>query len=67
VRNYVGTERRAGVPPAVVITRLTGLIDTAGIVPMSAQLALTRRVIVWCVEEYFGRPGGGVTGSPASR
>jgi hypothetical protein len=73
VWNFVGVERRAGVPPALVITRLTGLIDGADIAPMSTCLALTRRVILWCVEEYFGHLGGdalamdssrGVAGSP---
>jgi hypothetical protein len=58
VWSFVGTERRADVPPAMVIVRLTGLIDNANIVPVSARLALTRRVILWCVEEYFGHLGG---------
>ena len=58
VWSFVGTERRADVPPALVIVRLTGLIDNANIVPVSARLALTRRVILWCVEEYFGHLGG---------
>ncbi len=66
VWNFAGTERRTGVPPALVITRLTGLIDAARIVPMAAQLALTRRVILWCVEEYFGCLGGDVL-APASQ
>jgi hypothetical protein len=74
VWSFVGTERRAGVPPALVISRLTNLIDDANIVPMSARLALTRSVILWCVEEYFGHLGGdalamdrsyGFAGSPA--
>ena len=60
VWSFVGTERRAGVPPAVVIVRLTGLVDNANIVPTPARLALTRRVILWCVEEYFGHLGGDV-------
>jgi hypothetical protein len=60
VWNFAGTERRAGVPPALIITRLTALIDAARIVPIAAQLALTRRAILWCVEEYFGRLGGDV-------
>ena len=60
VWSFVGTERRAGVPPAVVIVRLTGLVDSAKIVPTPARLALTRRVILWCVEEYFGHLGGDV-------
>jgi hypothetical protein len=58
VWSFVGTERRADVPPALVIVRLTGLIDNANVVPVSARLALTRRVILWCVEEYFGHLGG---------
>jgi hypothetical protein len=58
VWSFVGTERRAGVPPALVITRLTDLIEDATISPISARLELTRRVILWCVEEYFGHLGG---------
>lgn len=58
VWTFVGTERRAGVPPALVITRLTALIDAAPITAESARLAVTRRVILWCVEEYFGHLGG---------
>ena len=60
VWSFVGTERRAGVPPALVIVRLTGLIEDAEISPMSERLALTRRTILWCVEEYFGHLGGDV-------
>jgi len=66
VWSFVGTERRAGVPPALVITRLTGLIDDAAIGSLSARLALTRRVILWCVEEYFGCLGGDVLSADAS-
>jgi hypothetical protein len=60
VWSFVGTERRAGVPPALVIVRLTGLVDRSSIVPVSARLALTRNMILWCVEEYFGHLGGDV-------
>jgi hypothetical protein len=67
VWSFVGTERRAGVPPALVITRLTGLIDDANITPMQARLALTRRVILWCVEEYFGHLGGDALAMDGSR
>lgn len=66
VWSFVGNERRAGVPPELVITRLTGLIDDANISPMSARLALTRSVILWCVEEYFGHLGGDVLAASAS-
>lgn len=58
VWNFVETEHRANVPAALIITRLTGLIDDANIVPMSARLRLTRHAILWCVEEYFGHLGG---------
>lgn len=58
VWSFVGTERRAGVPPALVIVRLTALVDRSSIVPESARLALTRNMILWCVEEYFGHLGG---------
>lgn len=58
VWSFVGVERRAGVPPALIITRLTNLIDDADISPLATRLALTRRVILWCVEECFGHLGG---------
>ena len=60
VWSFVGAERSAGVAPALVITRLTGLIDAARIAPRSAHLGLTRRVILWCVEAYFGHLNGDV-------
>ena len=67
VWSFVGAERRAGVPPALVISRLTNLIDAANIVPMAARLALTRRFILWCVEEYFGHLGGDALAMDSSR
>jgi hypothetical protein len=67
VWSFVGTERRAGVPPALVISRLTTLIDKANIVPTVARLALTRSVILWCVEEYFGHLGGDALAMDTSR
>jgi len=66
VWSFVGTERRANVPPALVITRLTETIDSANVSPISARLELTRRVILWCVEEYFGRLGGSALDADAS-
>ena len=57
VWSFVGVERRAGVPPALIITRLTSLIDDK-MAPTAMRLSLTRRVILWCVEEYFGHLGG---------
>lgn len=66
VWSFVGNERRAGVPAAVVISRLSGLIDDATFLPVSSRLSLTRRVILWCVEEYFGCLGGEVLAFDAS-
>jgi hypothetical protein len=60
VWSFVGAERRASVPPALIITRLTSLIDDANMTPAAMRLSLTRRVILWCVEEYFGHLGGDV-------
>jgi len=63
VWSFVGLERRGGVPPAVVIGRLTALIDDSPARPSVDRSALTRRVILWCVEEYFGHFGGNVLAS----
>jgi len=67
VWSFVGVERRADVPAALVITRLTALIDSAAITPFSRRAPLTRRVILWCVEEYFGHLGGDALAMDASR
>lgn len=67
VWSFVGAERRAGVPAVLVMARLSGLIHGAAVVPASTRLALTRRVIRWCVEEYFGCLGGDVLGTNTSR
>jgi len=60
VWTFVGSERRAGVPPAIIIMRLTDLIDNAHLAPFEHTRALTRRTMLWCVEEYFGHLGGDV-------
>jgi hypothetical protein len=67
VWSFVEHERRAGVPPALVIVRLTALIDGAKISPTSAHLALTNRVILWCAEAYFGHLGGDALALDRSR
>jgi hypothetical protein len=66
VWTYVGAERDAGTPPGRVIVALTELVDAARIVPTSVALALTRRVILWCVEAYFGQLGGGIANRDGS-
>jgi len=58
VYRYVGAERELGRSPGHVIVALTDLVESSSIVPTSIQQAVTRRVILWCVEAYFGRVGG---------
>lgn len=60
----VGTERDAGASPGQVIMALTDLVGEAGLEPVSEQARL-RRVILWCVEAYFGHLGGDVLGREA--
>jgi len=66
VWTFVGSERRAGVPPAIIIMRLTDLIDNARLGPFEHARALTRRTMLWCVEEYFGHLGGDVLTADSS-
>ena len=62
VWTYVSVERDAGTSPGHVIMALNDLIDDAALSPLSARQAVTRRVILWCVEAYFGHLGGDVVG-----
>lgn len=56
--SYVGNERRAASPAAEIIAELTAMIDASASVPAAARQEVTRQVILWCVEEYFGHLGG---------
>jgi hypothetical protein len=58
VWTYVCAERDAGTSPGGVILSVTELVNAAGIEPVSIDQALKRRVILWCVEAYFGQLGG---------
>jgi hypothetical protein len=62
VWTFVAAERNAGTSPGHVIMALTELVDAATISPVSARPPLMRRVILWCVEAYFGHLGGDVVG-----
>lgn len=62
VWTYVGAARHTGTPPGQVIMTLTDIIEQAGITPLHDRQAATRRVILWCVEAYFGHLGGDVVG-----
>jgi len=66
VWTYVGGERHAGVSPGHVIIALMAVIDEANLTPHEQRMAVTRRVILWCVEAYFGHLGGDVVGSDDS-
>jgi hypothetical protein len=62
VWTFVSAERHAGTPPGHVIMALTDLVEAANISPIGAHQPLMRRVILWCVEAYFGHVGGDVVG-----
>jgi hypothetical protein len=66
VWTYVGGERIAGVPPGEVIVALTRVIAENNRTSRDESLELTRRVILWCVEAYFGHLGGDGVGSDES-
>ena len=58
VWTYVGEERHSGTPPGRIILALTELIDASGRRSIMQREAITKRVILWCVEAYFGQLGG---------
>jgi hypothetical protein len=62
VWTYVRAERDIGTSPGFVIVALTQLVDAATIEQASLRQSVTRQVILWCVEAYFGYLGGEVVG-----
>ena len=62
VWTYVGEERDAGTSPGRVILKLTELIEKSKTTSKMEQQAVMRRVILWCVEAYFGHLGGQIDG-----
>ena len=67
VWTYVGAERDVGARPGTVIVALTELVEASPVAPRPARDELTRLVILWCVEAYFGHLGGEGVGRPSSR
>ena len=63
VWTYVRAERDVGTSPGFVIVALTELVDVSTIDQVSVRQFVTRQVILWCVEAYFGYLGGEVVGS----
>ena len=58
VWTYVGAKRDVGARPGTVIVTLTELVEASPVAPRSVRDDLTRRVLLWCVEAYFGHLGG---------
>ena len=58
VWTYVGAERDVGARPGRVIAALTEIVEASPVGPRSVRNELTRQVILWCVEAYFGHLGG---------
>ena len=58
VWTYVGEERHVGTSPGIVILRLTEIIDGSPRTSTMERAAITKRVILWTVEAYFGQLGG---------
>lgn len=54
VCTYVRAERDRGRSPSDVIVALSELVERPGGASAMVRHALTRRVIPWCVEAYFG-------------
>jgi hypothetical protein len=57
VWTYVGEERHVGTSPGRVVWDLTKLIDASVRSSAMERAAVTKRVILWCVEAYFGQLG----------
>ena len=62
VWTYVGAERDAGTSSGRVVLALTELIERSKTTPEMGQRADVRRVILWCVETYFGHLCRGIDG-----
>lgn len=67
VWTYVGAEHDVGARPGAVILTLTELVEASPATPRSARDELTRLVILWCVEAYFGHLGGEGVGRRTSQ
>ena len=59
---YVCASRDVGTPPGRVILDLTSLVEASAIAPRAVRDDMVRRVILWCVDAYFGQIGERVDG-----
>lgn len=60
---YVCAARDVDTPAGEVILALTTIVHLSNIAPRSVRDALARRVILWCVDAYFGQIGERVGGA----
>ena len=58
VWTYVRAEQHLGTSPGAVIVALTELVEGSTPRAPLVQQGVTRQVILWCVEAYFGHLGG---------
>jgi hypothetical protein len=54
---YVCSARDFGTPPGQLILTLTTVVESSSIAPRSVRDDMVRRVILWCVDAYFGQIG----------
>ena len=54
---YVCSARDLGLPAGQVILSLTTIVESSDIAPRSVRDATVRRVILWCVDAFFGHLG----------
>jgi hypothetical protein len=54
---YVCGARDLGTPPGQVILALTAIVEASSVAPGSVRDGILRRVILWCVDAYFGQIG----------
>ena len=59
VCTYVRAERDSGRSASDVIVALSALVERPGATSAAVRHTLTRCVIPWCVEAYFGMPRAG--------
>jgi hypothetical protein len=57
VSTYACAARQLGISSGRVILWLTELVESSSIVPKSIREIVTRRVILWSVQAYYGRSG----------
>jgi hypothetical protein len=54
---YVCGARDLGTPPVQVIVALTNIVEASSVKPRAVRDRVTRSVILWCVDAYFGHLG----------